>query len=66
MTADKVLLRPASPIDTELAKPHPEDLTEIEKEAERAETEPPDEKADDERDLSRVEDVREKSDTWPE
>jgi hypothetical protein len=63
MTAEKVPLRPASPIDTELAKPHPEDLTEIEKEAERAETTPPDEKAEDERDLRRGEDNPKRSDT---
>lgn len=63
MTAEKVPLRPASPIDTELAKPHPEDLTEIEKEAERAETTPPDEKAEDGRDLRRGEDNPKRSDT---
>lgn len=29
-------LRPASPIDAELAKPHPEDVTEIEKQKRKA------------------------------
>lgn len=63
MTAEKVPLRPASPIDVELAKPHPEDLTEIEKEAERAETTPPDEKVENERDLRRGGDSLKRSDT---
>jgi hypothetical protein len=30
-------LRPATPIDTELAEPEPEDMTEIEKEKKRTE-----------------------------
>lgn len=65
MTAEKVPLRPVSPIDAELAKPHPEDMTEIEREKQRAETEEADEKEKDEHDLERTEAERERSDRSP-
>jgi hypothetical protein len=64
MTAEKVPLRPASPIDAELAKPHPEEMTEIEREKERPVT-GANEKAKDEQDLARVEAERERSDRRP-
>jgi hypothetical protein len=55
MSAEKVPLRPASPIDAELAKPHPEDMTEIEKEIEIAEdAEEADDKTQDELDRKRA------------
>ena len=65
MSAGKVPLRPVSPIDAELARPHPEDLTEIEKEEEQAEKDAHNEKAGDERDREHVETERERSDRWP-
>ena len=37
MTAPKPPLRPATPIDIELAKPHPDEMTELEKKREEAE-----------------------------
>jgi len=37
MTAPKSPLRPATPIDIELAKPHPDEMTELEKKREEAE-----------------------------
>ena len=37
MNAPKPPLRPATPIDIELAKPHPDEMTELEKKREEAE-----------------------------
>lgn len=37
MTAPKPPLRPATPIDIELAKPHPDEMTELERRREEAE-----------------------------
>jgi hypothetical protein len=65
MSAGKVPLRPVSPIDAELAKPHPKDLTEIEKEKEQTEEDAHDEKAQDQRDREHVETERERSDRRP-
>lgn len=39
MNAPKPPLRPATPIDIELAKPHPDEMTELEKKREEAERE---------------------------
>jgi hypothetical protein len=58
-------LRPATSIDAELAKPHPEELTEIEKEKERSDSDRKDEKAVDQRDQVEVEAERYSSDRWP-
>jgi hypothetical protein len=37
MTTPNPPLRPATPIDIELAKPHPEEMTEIERKREKSE-----------------------------
>jgi hypothetical protein len=58
-------LRSATSIDAELAKPHPEELTEIKKEKERSDSDRKGEKAVDQRDQDEVEAERYSSDRWP-
>jgi hypothetical protein len=57
-------LRPATSIDVELARPHPEELTEIEEEKDQIES-VLDEKSEDERDQAETEVVRQRSDRSP-